>query len=520
MKLNEELSRIAKEYPDKAAFIYHNEETSYREFESQVKRFASGLERLGYQKGDHIALISWNSPLYVVAFYGLLRLGAVIIPVKPILTANEIKYILKDGNVKAVITVNELLSSFAEIAEQLPAVNHYIVSGTDIALEDSHLALKVKLFSRVIEEGSVDFETPTLPEEDTSLILYTSGTTGKPKGTMLSYQNLYVNARSTAEYLAYNQNDRVISVLPMVHVFSIGASFCGPLLKGATLLIMDKFSPKEVFHIAKEHQATIFAGVPTMYNYLLQTAKKHPVYKDNFSGIRLCLSGGAAIPLAILNRFDSVFKVKVTEGYGLSEVAPVAYNPVDCPPKPGSIGKSVPQVECKVVDPAGKEVMTGEVGELIVKGTGVMKGYYKLPEETAKALQDGWLHTGDLVRMDENGYYYIMDRIKDVIIVGGYNVFPREVEEVLNEHSQVVEAAVVGVPHEEKGEVTVGFVAVNGPVTEETLVAFCKNSLAKFKVPDRIKFLDELPKNATGKVIKKDLVAMRMERRESVEKVM
>lgn len=508
VKLNEALSSIVNKYPDKTAFIYQDDETSYYEFDSLVKKFASGLEKLGYQKGDHIALISWNSPLYVIAFYSLLRMGAVIIPVKPILTANEIKYILKDGNVKAVIAVNELVESLEEIAEELPDVKHYILSGTDIPLGNQYFTSKVKAFNKVVEEGNLEFEAPDLHEEDTAIILYTSGTTGKPKGAMLSYQNLYVNARSTADYLEFNQDDRVVSVLPMVHVFSIGASFCGPLLKGATLLIMQKFSPTEVFRIANKYKATIFAGVPTMYNYLLQTSKKQPAYQDHFSDIRLCLSGGAAIPLALLNEFENTFHVTITEGYGLSEAAPVAYNPVHCPPKPGSIGKHIPQVECKVVDSNGKEVRMGEVGELMVKGPHVMKGYYKLPEETGKTIQNGWLHTGDLVRVDEDGYYYIIDRIKDVIIVGGYNVYPREVEEVLSTHPQVVEAAVVGTPHEERGEAIIGFVAVNGNVTEETLIDYCRKSLVKFKVPYKIEFLDELPKNATGKIIKKDLAAM------------
>lgn len=521
VKLNEELSIMAKKYPDKAAFIYQDKETSYREFERQVKKFASGLEQLGYQKGDHIALIAWNSPLYVIAFYGLLRMGAVIIPIKPILTAKEMKYILKDGNVKAIITMDELLGNFEAIADQLPTVNHYIIceSGADIPLEDHLLRPKLKLFAQLLEEGSNEFDAPFLNEEDTSIILYTSGTTGKPKGAMLSNKNLYINAMSTADFLKYNGNDRVISVLPMVHVFCVGAALCGPLLKGATLLIMPKFSPKEVFRIAKDHKATIFAGVPTMYNYLLQTAKKQTIYQKSFSGIRLCLSGGASIPLSLLNDFEKIFHVTITEGYGMSEAAPVAYNPVNRPPKPGSIGKSVTHVECRIVDDSGKEVVRGEVGELLVKGPNVMKGYYHLPEETAEALENGWLHTGDLVRMDEDGYYYIIDRIKDMIIVSGYNVYPREVEEVLNEHPYVFEAAVVGVAHQDTGEAIIGFVAVNSSITEETLIDFCKKNLAKYKVPCKIEILDELPKNATGKIIKKNLLTMVSDHKKTADAV-
>ena len=376
MKLNEQLSLIAKINPNKPAFIYQDQETSYMEFERQVKKFASGLEQLGYQKGDHIALIAWNSPLYVIALYGILRMGAVVIPIKPVLTSNEMKYELQDGNVKAIVTMGSLLDKFEEIVEQIPKIKHYIVyeSEAEIPLNLYVPTSKLKLFTQLVKEGDLEYIPPFLDENDTAIILYTSGTTGKPKGTMLSHKGIYTNAKITADYLEYREDDRVISVLPMVHVFGFGATLCGPLLKGATLLILPKFSPKEVFRIARVYQATIFAGVPTMYNNLLQTVNHQPMYRESFNKVRLCLSGGASMPITLLEKLKEMFQVTITEGYGLTEVAPVSYNPVHRYSKPGSIGKIVPHVEYKIVDPSGKEV---KVGELIVKGPHVMKGYYK-----------------------------------------------------------------------------------------------------------------------------------------------
>lgn len=511
MKLNEQLSLIAKSDPDKAAFIYQNQETNYREFEKQVKKFASGLEQLGYQKGDHIALIAWNSPLYVIALYGILRMGAVVIPIKPVLTANEMKYVLQDGNVKAIVTMDSLLDKFEEIAQQLPKVKHYIActSETEASLQLTTLTHKLKSFTQLVKDGDLEYIPPVLDENDTAIILYTSGTTGKPKGTMLSHKGIYANVKITADYLEYGEDDRVISVLPMVHIFGFGATLCGPLLKGATLLILPKFSPKEVFRIASMYQATVFAGVPTMYNYLLQTANRQPMYKGCFSEVRLCLCGGASMPFTLLEKFEEMFQVTITEGYGLTEAAPVSYNSVHRPSKPGSIGKIVPHVECKIVDPTGKEVNLGEVGELMVKGPHVMKGYYKKEEETAETLKDGWFYTGDLGRMDEEGYFYIVDRKKDMMIVNGYNVYPKEIEETFYTHANVIEAAVVGIPHLETGEAIIGFVVVNHfSIIEEELILYCQRNLAKYKVPMKIEFLDKLPKNSNGKIDKKRLRSM------------
>lgn len=506
MNIIEQLLLTAKENPQKAAYVFEDNATSYSELEGAATKFASCLQQMGYKKGDHIALVVGNSPYYIIGLYGALRLGAVVIPINPLYTPSEMSYILKNGDVKGIITMDVLMEKFEAIADQLPNVEHYITceSGKDISFEQSVLSAKMQSFSQMIEEGNMEFEAPLSNDDDTAIILYTSGTTGKPKGAMLSHKNIFSNAKDVANYLTINSDDRVIAALPMFHVFCLTVSLNAPLMNGGTVLIMPKFSPQEVFRLAKEQKATVFAGVPTMYNYLLQSVADN---EADLAGIRLCISGGAAMPVALLTEFEKAFQVKVSEGYGLSEAAPVTcFNPLDRPRKPGSIGQSIINVKNKVIDEFGKEVVPGEVGELIIHGPNVMKGYYKLEEETEIALNGGWLHTGDMARMDDEGYFYIVDRKKDMILVGGYNVYPREVEEILYDHPGVAEAAVVGVPHLETGESVLSFVvAKDTDLNEDTLLEYCKAYLAKYKVPSSIEFLEELPKNATGKILRKNL---------------
>jgi long-chain acyl-CoA synthetase len=308
-----------------------------------------------------------------------------------------------------------------------------------------------------------------------------------------------------ADYLGFTEGDRVVATLPVFHVFALTVVVNAPLLKGATILLVPRFSPGDVFKITREKEATVFAGVPTMYNFLYQFPEGR---KEDFESIRLSISGGSSLPVALLHNFEEKFNVRISEGYGLSESSPVTcFNPTDRERIPGSIGTTITNVENKVVDELGHEVPDGEVGELIVRGPNVMKGYYKMPEETAAALRDGWLYTGDLARRDEDGYFYIVDRKKDLVIVGGYNVYSREVEEVLFEHRDVVEAAVIGVPDPDFGEAVHAFVVLKDGVKEDvgSLESYCSKRLAKYKVPKHIEFLDELPKNTTGKILRRNL---------------
>ncbi|MFZ0475197.1 MAG: fatty acid--CoA ligase family protein [Halobacillus sp.] len=505
MNLSEQLSVTAQRNPSKDAYIFQGQKVSYQEFDASVTKFASRLTELGYGRHDHIALVSGNSPLFMIGLYGALRAGITVIPINPTYTADEMSYILKNGDVKAVITMDVLLEVFEKMDDQLE-VYHYFTAdtGSGIDLNNSSLTLKMKSFTNVLSEGKLDYEPPSLDSEDTAVILYTSGTTGKPKGAMLTHKNLYSNAVDVANYLQISSEDRVIATLPMFHVFCLTVALNAPIMNGGTVLIVPKFSPQNVFTIAEEYQATVFAGVPTMYNYLQQTGKDKV---HTFSNMRLCISGGSSLPVALLESFEKQFNVRISEGYGLSEASPVTtFNPLDRPRKAGSIGSNIRNVENKVVDELGDEVPVGEVGELIVRGPNVMKGYYKLPEETAVTIREGWLYTGDMARVDEEGYFYIVDRKKDMILVGGYNVYPREVEEVLYNHPDITEVAVVGAPDPELGEAVISFVVSSNPsINENILREYCREHLAKYKVPSRIEFMEELPKNTTGKILRKNL---------------
>lgn len=510
MNLTKQLGETAKKYFDKPAYIFNDTSSTYAELDGAVTKFASGLEKLGVKKGDHIALVLGNTPHFVIGLYGALRLGATVIPINPIYTPDEIGYIVNNGDVRAIITLDLLVPLFEKMNAHLPNVEHIIAcetpQGASSGFDISSLTIspKLKSFSGVISSGDLTFVGPELEEDDVAVILYTSGTTGKPKGAMLTHKNLYSNARDIAEYLKITDQDKVITTLPMFHVFCLSVALNAPLMNGGTLLIVPKFSPKEIFHIAKTHEATVFAGVPTMYNFLLQYPEGNP---EDLRSLRLCISGGAAMPVALLKGFEQKFNVLVSEGYGLSEASPVTcFNPLDRPRKAGSIGTSIVNVENRVVDENGEEVPAGQVGELVVRGPNVMKGYYKLPEETAATIKDGWLYTGDLAKMDEEGYFYIVDRKKDMVIVGGYNVYPREVEEVLYEHPEVVEVAVLGVPDPNQGEAVQCYVVVKDKsLTEAALLEYCREHLAKYKVPSKIEFLEELPKNTTGKILRRAL---------------
>ncbi|MFC4322289.1 fatty acid--CoA ligase family protein [Litchfieldia salsa] len=511
MNLSKQLGVSAQRYHEKPAYIFNDRPTSYAEFDSAVTKFASGLNQLGVSRGDHVALLLGNSPHFLISLYGALRLGATVIPINPIYTPDEIGYIINNGDVKAVIALDLLIPLLEKMEQQIAMVEHVIAcetpKGAQAALDVTSLSIypKLKSFTRLLEQPSPSFKEDTdVQEDDIAVILYTSGTTGKPKGAMLTHKNLYSNAKDTAEYLAMNEDDRIITTLPMFHVFCLTVALNAPLMSGATMIIMPQFSPAEVFEIAKKHRATVFAGVPTMYNFLLQYPEGEP---EDLNSFRLCISGGASMPVALLNHFEQKFNVRISEGYGLSEASPVTcFNPLDRPRKPGSIGTSINNVENKIVNPLGVEVSVGEVGELIVRGPNVMKGYYKMPEDTEHTLIDGWLYTGDLARMDDEGYFYIVDRKKDMIIVGGYNVYPREVEEVLYNHTGIVEAAVVGVPDPDLGEAVHCYIVKKDlTLTEEDILEYCQDHLAKYKIPSNIFFLEELPKNTTGKILRRAL---------------
>ncbi|MFD1204706.1 fatty acid--CoA ligase family protein [Sporosarcina contaminans] len=511
MNLVTRVYETSKLQPQKTAYHFMGKDTSYAEFDQSVSMFASALLGVGVKEGDHVAFLLGNTPHFLISLYATMRIGATAIPINPIYSPDEISYILHNSDAKAVIALDQLLPLVEKAAVAFPTIEQYIICETSDDVKEKIEALpeaakeKVQLFSRLIATGKPNFEPVSVNENETAIILYTSGTTGHPKGAMLTHKNLYSNARDVGDYLGFSENDRIVATLPVFHVFALTVVVNAPLLKGATVLLLPRFSPSEVFNTIKSEQATVFAGVPTMFNFLYQ----YPEGKtEDFDSIRLAISGGASLPVALLHNFEEKFNVRVSEGYGLSEASPVTcFNPLDRERVPGSIGTNIVNVENKVVDEYGDEVPVGEVGELIVRGPNVMKGYYKMPEETAVAIRDGWLYTGDLARQDENGYFYIVDRKKDMIIVGGYNVYPREVEEVLFAHPDIVEAAVIGVPDPDFGEEVQAFVVLKkgAQLEEKALKEFCAKRLAKYKIPETIDFLDELPKNTTGKILRRSL---------------
>ena len=495
LNLNENLKKSAARFPNRTAYTFLNQSTTYAELDKLVDCASSGLCGAGIRKGDRVALILGNCPEFVIAYYGILRAGAVVVPINPAYTSGEISYILSNSQAQAVITHSSLESTMTPLREKLEQLKMVIYTESiDSEWTWEHLIQ--------VTEGI--FESTSIDKDDLAVILYTSGTTGKPKGAMLSHRNLASNAAAMSQLAEFTEEDRIIAVLPMFHVFSIATCINIPIASGAAIVIVPKFSPTDVINSIRREKATIFAGVPTMFSFLLQvlgaTAK-------DFSSIRACFSGGASIPVELLHRFEEKFQVPVLEGYGLSETAPVtAFNPLRGTRKPGSVGIEIPEVKNKVVDPNGMEVPRGEIGELIVKGPNVMMGYLGMPEATSSALKDGWFYTGDLARMDEEGYIYIVDRKKDMILVGGYNVFPREVEEVLYQHPAIVETAVIGMPDKEYGEIVMAFVVTNDEdITMDDILYFCQDKLAKYKLPKQVEFMKELPKNSTGKILKRAL---------------
>ncbi|MGI2329408.1 fatty acid--CoA ligase family protein [Planococcus sp. YIM B11945] len=510
MNLVESVQRIAVQNASKTAYHFMGKDTSYAEFEGTVAKFANALESLGVRKGDHVAFLLGNTPHFLISLYATMRIGATAVPINPIYAPDEIAYISNNSDAKVVIALDALLPLVEKAHMALPAVASYVICETDPATAEKLAQLpeavkgKVHPFSELLAKSSTAHQTVSVETDDTAVILYTSGTTGKPKGAMLTHGNLYSNARDVGEYLKMSESDRIIATLPVFHVFALTVVVNAPLLQGATVILLPRFTPKDVFDAITAHKATVFAGVPTMYNFMNQFPE---ATTEDFESIRIAVSGGSAMPVALLHSFEEKFNVKISEGYGLSEASPVTcFNPIDRERKAGSIGTSIVNVENKVVDELGDEVAVGEVGELAVRGPNVMKGYYKMPEETNATIRDGWLYTGDLARVDEEGYFYIVDRKKDLIIVGGYNVYPREVEEVLFAHPGVLEAAVVGLPDSNFGEAVHAYVVLkDSSLTEADIEAYCAKHLAKYKVPKHYEILAELPKNTTGKILRRSL---------------
>jgi long-chain acyl-CoA synthetase len=490
MNLANHLIDTAGRRPDDAAMLVGDETVTYRQFLERARAVASALTALGAGPGDRVALVSPNVPAFPAAFYGALLAGCAVVPMNPLLTGREVDYYLADSDTRAILAAQGSAGPAREAADPrgVPVVE----------LEASG----------VLPDGPAGGGTPTAvprADDDLAVVLYTSGTTGHPKGAMLTHANLTSNARTAAETLLRGTPDDVImGCLPLFHVFGLTCGLNAAVLSGAALALLPRFDPAKALQIISWHRVTVFEGVPTMYAGMINAGDGHDT-----SSLRTCLSGGAAMPVEILRGFEERFGTQVLEGYGLSETSPVVtFNHPDAERKPGSIGTPVRGVEVRVVDAAGGDVTPGEIGEIAVRGECLMTGYLGRPEATAEAIPDGWFRTGDLARADEDGYLFIVDRKKQLIIRGGYNVYPREVEEALYEHPSVAEAAVVGVKHPSLGEEIGAAVAIAEGHTfdPDAIRAFCRERVAAYKYPRHIWQVESLPKGPTGKILHREVV--------------
>jgi long-chain acyl-CoA synthetase len=463
----------------------------YSQLRAAVGRVSSLLSTLGVTAGDRVAIMLPNVPAFPMAFYGALASGAVVVPMNPLLKSREVSFYLADSGAK-------VLFAWQTAAEE--AAKGAAATGTTVVIVDEP------------DMASLLAGQPAGParadraDDDDAVILYTSGTTGQPKGAQLTHANLARNAALTNEtLLGVSQDDVVMGCLPLFHVFGLTCGLNATIAGGGTLTLLPRFDPGKALEIIARDRVTVFEGVPTMYAAMLH----HPdCTTADVTSLRTCVSGGAAMPVEILHSFEKAFGCMILEGYGLSETSPVAsFNHPDAERKPGSIGTPVRGVEMRIVGPDGSGVPPGEVGEIAIRGHNVMKGYWGKPEATADAIPDGWFRTGDLARVDEDGYYFIVDRKKEMIIRGGYNVYPREIEEVLYEHPAVAEAAVVGMPQHDLGEEVGAAVALKpgAAATPEELRDFVKQRVAAYKYPRLVWLVDELPKGPTGKILRREV---------------
>lgn len=492
MFMTEVLGQYAESQPDKVFTSYNCREWTYGEFYEKAKKVAGHFQAEGYEKGDIIALYSLNSDLFLVCYFGIQLGGFTVMPINTKLALPEVEYIFNHSEAKALI---------------------YDIKLEDVVFQSKH-PFKEKLslgeegdIGRLLASAAEKFEPVKLDGEDTAVVMYTSGTTGKPKGVMLTHQNIISTAEIWSEAMSITSADRMLISTPLFHCAACHVFMIPVTYKGGTVIIEEAFSPKGTLHLLQKTAPTMFFGVPAMYTIILNLPE---IKKLELPSLRLFGYGAAPMPYEILKKLKETFpNVKVQNLYGQTENSPAASTLKDhlALDKIGSVGEALPQTEVRVVDEFGEPLPTGQVGEIVMRGPQVMKGYLKDEEETRRAIKNGWLYTGDLGRMDEDGLLYIVDRKKDMIIRGGENVYPVEVEEVLYQIPELFEAAVVGVPHEVLGEVPKAYVVAKEgeTLTEADVISHCSSNLAKYKIPLEIEFLDELPRNASGKVLKHTL---------------
>jgi len=462
-----------------------------------AERTAAGLRRLGVGPGDRVAVLLPNGPEVVVGYQGILRAGAVIVPVIPSVGATELDHILADCEAVALLTSPEILDAHRNLVAPASASRRLIVTG------DAPPPGTIPFRSLLDEDGRGD-DTPDIREDDLAVILYTAGTTWRPKGVMLTHANLYSNAVNAARAHGTKATDVTLVALPLSHSFGI-TTMNKACLYGNLHVLMRRFQPEEAFALIEKHRVTDFPGVPAMFLMMLASREAG---RYDLTSLKKCLAGSAPFPLPRLREFEETFHCTVYPAYGLSEAAPaVSTNYQGRPVKPESVGQPIPSVEVRIVDDRDRDVPEGEVGELLVRGPNVAAGYFRLPEETARTFRHGWLYTGDMARMDRDGYLYIVERKKDLIIRGGFNVYPRDIEEVLHGHPAVREAAAVGMPDPVLGEEVQVYAALRegAAATGDELLRHCRENLSPHKWPGRVAVVDALPRNPMGKILRREL---------------
>ena len=510
LNLSYVLSYNAQECPRKTAIVFGEQNITFGELETFANQIANGLKKNGIGKGDKVVISCPNLPYFPMIYYGVLKLGAVPVTINILLKKGEIAYHLKDSGAKAYFCFEgtpdlPMLDQGYHAFDEIASCRFMWIVTSDPAA--SSPLENVETLGQLISSQPSNFETVQCAPDDTAVILYTSGTTGLPKGAELSHANILMNVMSCRSLLELKRDDRFLLVLPLFHTFGQNNLMNTGFSMGNTMILITRFSPEVVLSAIVKQNATIFAGVPTMYWQLLHYDDSKNEYNNTIAAtLRLGVSGGASLPQEVLKGIETKYDIPILEGYGLTETSPTAtFNHLHKKRKIGSVGTPIWGVEVKVFNKQNQETPVGKIGEICVRGHNVMKGYYNNPEATDQAIDsNNWFHTGDLGHMDKDGYFFIVDRKKDMIIRGGYNVYPREIEEILITHPAVSLAAVIGVPNEQHGEEIKAFIVMkeNEQATPEDLIKWSKENMAAYKYPRMVEIRESLPMTATGKILK------------------
>lgn len=505
------LEDSVREVPNHVAVIFNETELTYAQVNGAANQVANGLKAIGIEPGDKVALSCPNLPYFPIVYYGILKAGGVVVPLNVLLKSREIAYHLSDSDAKAYFCFQgtpelPMGQMGYEGFQEVDSCQHFFMIAADPA-EPSPIE-GTQTLGMLMSQQAPTGSAVSRRADDTAVILYTSGTTGQSKGAELSHSNMVMNAKLADNMYERQAHDVHLITLPLFHSFGQTVQMNSGFYTQSTISLLPRFDPGEALRIMERDNVTIFAGVPTMYWAMLNYPDANQFDLDKIaSNLRLCASGGSAMPVEVMQAFEDKFNVVILEGYGLSETSPVATFNRRGARKPGSVGVPVWGVSVRIVDADDKDVPVGELGEILIRGHNIMKGYYQREEATAETMRNGWFHSGDIGKFDEDGYIYIVDRVKEMIIRGGFNVYPREIEEVMVTHPAVSLAAVLGVPHDQHGEEIKAYVILKegAAVTGEELVDWCRDNMAAYKYPRMVEIRDSLPMTATGKILKREL---------------